>query len=109
MHRPEQAASGPYPPRGGRGQYRGRVHEDPPTPGRTTAAPRTPVQAVPASAGIAPGPAPASPSGPSAGHTTTTIERGSFCLARCSCGWAGPARRSRDRARTDAAEHLTAP
>ncbi|WP_281181677.1 hypothetical protein [Streptomyces exfoliatus] len=33
-------------------------------------------------------------------------ERGSFALARCSCGWTGPARRSRDRARTDAADHL---
>ncbi|MEU7697650.1 MULTISPECIES: hypothetical protein [unclassified Streptomyces] len=39
-------------------------------------------------------------------HTTTTSERGSFALARCSCGWTGPARRSRDRARTDAADHL---
>ncbi|MER7912678.1 hypothetical protein [Streptomyces sp. NPDC096068] len=38
-------------------------------------------------------------------HTTTTTERGSFALARCSCGWSGPARRSRDRARTDAADH----
>ncbi|MFE2013780.1 hypothetical protein [Streptomyces sp. NPDC059491] len=38
-------------------------------------------------------------------HTTTTTERGSFALARCSCGWTGPARRSRDRARTDATEH----
>ncbi|MFJ3713338.1 hypothetical protein OG709_19480 [Streptomyces sp. NBC_01267] len=38
-------------------------------------------------------------------HTTTTSERGSFCTARCVCGWRGPARRSRDRARTDAAEH----
>ncbi|MEU9360209.1 hypothetical protein AB0D35_19120 [Streptomyces sp. NPDC048301] len=43
--------------------------------------------------------------GPEPTHSTTTVERGSFCLARCSCGWAGPARRSRDRARTDAAEH----
>ncbi|MFB7836454.1 hypothetical protein [Streptomyces sp. NPDC056056] len=39
-------------------------------------------------------------------HTTTTSERGSFALARCSCGWTGPARRSRDRARTDAADHV---
>ncbi|MFE4312222.1 hypothetical protein ACFRR6_39875 [Streptomyces sp. NPDC056891] len=39
-------------------------------------------------------------------HTTTTSERGSFALARCSCGWTGPARRSRDRARTDASDHL---
>ncbi|WP_327122470.1 hypothetical protein OG206_15290 [Streptomyces sp. NBC_01341] len=46
--------------------------------------------------------------GPDGAHTTTTVERGSFCLARCACGWTGPARRSRDRARTDAAEHLTA-
>ncbi|WP_175408928.1 hypothetical protein [Streptomyces sp. TRM64462] len=40
-------------------------------------------------------------------HRTTTTERGAFALARCSCGWAGPARRSRERARTDAAEHLS--
>ncbi|WP_306326543.1 hypothetical protein [Streptomyces venezuelae] len=39
-------------------------------------------------------------------HATTTTERGAFALARCSCGWTGPARRSRDRARTDAADHL---
>ncbi|MFI8433514.1 hypothetical protein ACIGJO_07160 [Streptomyces sp. NPDC079020] len=44
-----------------------------------------------------------------AGHSTSTVERGSFCLARCSCGWSGPARRSRDRARTDAEQHRTAP
>ncbi|MYX14755.1 hypothetical protein GTY67_15310 [Streptomyces sp. SID8374] len=57
----------------------------------------------------APHPLPAScPAPPPAGHSTTTTERGSFCLARCTCGWAGPARRSRDRARTDAAEHLAA-
>ncbi|MDN3297373.1 hypothetical protein QWM81_25685 [Streptomyces ficellus] len=42
-------------------------------------------------------------------HDVTTAERGSFCVARCACGWAGPARRSRDRARTDAAAHITAP
>ncbi|MEU1351809.1 hypothetical protein ACFYPA_34170 [Streptomyces sp. NPDC005775] len=40
-------------------------------------------------------------------HEATTVERGSFCTARCSCGWSGPARRSRDRARTDAQEHRT--
>ncbi|MFI6645878.1 hypothetical protein [Streptomyces sp. NPDC050504] len=38
-------------------------------------------------------------------HETTTIERGAFCLARCSCGWTGPARRSRERAREDARAH----
>ncbi|MEU2156625.1 hypothetical protein ABZ532_16670 [Streptomyces sp. NPDC019396] len=42
-------------------------------------------------------------------HLTRTTERGSFCVALCSCGWKGPARRSRDRARTDAQEHETAP
>ncbi|MFB8102711.1 MULTISPECIES: hypothetical protein [Streptomyces] len=67
------------------------MHEEPHAPARTTA-PHLP-----------PCPAP-----PPAGHSTTTTERGSFCLARCTCGWAGPARRSRDRARTDAAEHLAA-
>ncbi|MDQ0794938.1 hypothetical protein [Streptomyces sp. B1I3] len=45
---------------------------------------------------------------PAPAHSTTTVERGSFCLARCSCGWSGAARRSRDRARTDAEEHHTA-
>ncbi|WUC83802.1 hypothetical protein OHS33_19525 [Streptomyces sp. NBC_00536] len=41
------------------------------------------------------------------GHTITTSERGSFCLASCTCGWRGPARRSRDLARKDATAHLT--
>ncbi|MFJ8012498.1 hypothetical protein [Streptomyces sp. NPDC096339] len=48
------------------------------------------------------------PPQPPAGHTTSTAERGSFCLAVCSCGWKGPARRSRDLARKDASRH-TAP
>ncbi|MFC5906109.1 hypothetical protein [Streptacidiphilus monticola] len=39
-------------------------------------------------------------------HRTDLVERGSFCTARCSCGWFAPARRSRDRARRDVAEHL---
>ncbi|WP_037573975.1 hypothetical protein [Phaeacidiphilus oryzae] len=39
------------------------------------------------------------------GHQVTVTERGSFAVARCSCGWSAPARRSRDRARSDAAEH----
>ncbi|NXY98266.1 hypothetical protein HYE82_28630 [Streptomyces sp. BR123] len=38
-------------------------------------------------------------------HTADTTERGSFCLAVCTCGWRGPARRSRDLARKDAAGH----
>ncbi|MHB9860714.1 hypothetical protein [Streptomyces sp. YIM S03343] len=40
-------------------------------------------------------------------HRTTTVEKGHFCLARCSCGWHGPARRARSLARSDAAGHLT--
>ncbi|MFE3828810.1 hypothetical protein [Streptomyces sp. NPDC059092] len=51
---------------------------------------------------------PASPASPTAvrtAHTASTVERGSFCLARCTCGWSGPARRARDRARTDATAH----
>ncbi|MEU2668075.1 hypothetical protein ABZ622_04255 [Streptomyces sp. NPDC007164] len=52
---------------------------------------------------------PTAPTPASAGHRPTTVERGSFCTARCACGWSGPARRSRDRARMDAAEHLAAP
>ncbi|MEU9148822.1 hypothetical protein [Streptomyces sp. NPDC048349] len=48
---------------------------------------------------------PHQPQPPTAGHTTSTTDRGSFCLAVCSCGWKGPARRSRDLARKDAARH----
>ncbi|MFI0717124.1 hypothetical protein ACH4SK_42535 [Streptomyces inhibens] len=39
-------------------------------------------------------------------HATSTTERGSFCTARCTCGWRGPARRARSQARTDAERHL---
>nr|WP_229711726.1 hypothetical protein [Streptomyces daqingensis] len=38
-------------------------------------------------------------------HNTSTVERGSFSYARCSCGWAGPARRARGTSRADAAAH----
>ncbi|MFF0364185.1 hypothetical protein [Streptomyces sp. NA02536] len=38
-------------------------------------------------------------------HTTTTIEQGRFCTARCTCGWRGPARRARSQARKDAQNH----
>ncbi|MFF4039916.1 hypothetical protein [Streptomyces sp. NPDC001816] len=41
-------------------------------------------------------------------HLTTTIEQGRFCVARCTCGWRGPARRARSQARTDAAGHSAA-
>ncbi|MFI7504337.1 hypothetical protein ACIBVL_38830 [Streptomyces sp. NPDC049687] len=47
-----------------------------------------------------------SPPPPTPGeHTTTTVEQGRFCLARCTCGWRGPARRARSLARTDAEGH----
>ncbi|MFC7881947.1 hypothetical protein ACFUVV_08745 [Streptomyces sp. NPDC057376] len=52
----------------------------------------------------APGEAP----GPEPEHLTTTAEQGRFCLARCSCGWRGPARRARSQARTDAQTHTAA-
>ncbi|MEV8340573.1 hypothetical protein AB0R12_04945 [Streptomyces niveus] len=51
---------------------------------------------------------PTSPHSPHTPHSTSTYERGSFALARCVCGWSGPARRSRDRARADAASHEAA-
>ncbi|WP_264929321.1 hypothetical protein [Streptomyces sp. A012304] len=38
-------------------------------------------------------------------HRTSTVEHGPFCLARCTCGWRGPARRARSLARADAAGH----
>ncbi|MCX4575990.1 hypothetical protein [Streptomyces sp. NBC_01571] len=42
-------------------------------------------------------------------HRTITVEQGRFCVARCSCGWRGPARRARSLARTDAESHTTPP
>ncbi|MEV2216362.1 hypothetical protein AB0H86_33915 [Streptomyces sp. NPDC050997] len=39
-------------------------------------------------------------------HDTQTVERGRFCLARCTCGWRGPARRARSQARADAEGHI---
>ncbi|MCQ8769008.1 hypothetical protein [Streptomyces telluris] len=42
---------------------------------------------------------------PSADHFTSTSEQGSFCSARCTCGWRGPARRARSLARDDATAH----
>ncbi|MFI6447868.1 hypothetical protein [Kitasatospora sp. NPDC050543] len=41
-------------------------------------------------------------------HRVEISERGSFCFARCSCGWYSPARRSRDLARREGAAHLAA-
>ncbi|MFI9048123.1 hypothetical protein [Streptomyces sp. NPDC053427] len=41
-------------------------------------------------------------------HATSTAESGSFCYARCDCGWRGPARRARSQARTDAERHKAA-
>ncbi|MFJ6785720.1 hypothetical protein [Streptomyces yangpuensis] len=54
-----------------------------------------------------PPPRPQAQPQPPTAHTTSTADRGSFCLAVCSCGWKGPARRSRDLARKDAAGHET--
>nr|WSX51104.1 hypothetical protein OG409_20525 [Streptomyces sp. NBC_00974] len=48
---------------------------------------------------------PVGPDLPPPGHATSTSDRGSFSLAACACGWRGPARRSRDLARKDAAGH----
>ncbi|GAA2843694.1 hypothetical protein RMN57_21840 [Kitasatospora sp. CM 4170] len=39
-------------------------------------------------------------------HRVAISERGSFCHASCVCGWFSPARRSRDLARREAADHL---
>ncbi|WP_189325005.1 hypothetical protein [Streptomyces flaveus] len=41
-------------------------------------------------------------------HRTTTVDQGRFCVARCICGWRGPARRARSLARRDAEDHATA-
>lgn len=42
-------------------------------------------------------------------HRVEVTERGSFSFARCDCGWFAPGRRSRDKSRRDAAEHLAEP
>ncbi|MFD7644944.1 hypothetical protein ACFV4P_30325 [Kitasatospora sp. NPDC059795] len=42
-------------------------------------------------------------------HRAEVVERGSFTFAQCACGWFAPGRRSRDKARRDAAEHLADP
>ncbi|GAA3009631.1 hypothetical protein GCM10010519_46000 [Streptomyces lactacystinicus] len=39
-------------------------------------------------------------------HRLAVGERGSFAFATCSCGWYSPARRSRDLARREGADHL---
>jgi hypothetical protein len=44
-----------------------------------------------------------------ASHRVSTVEKGRFISAQCSCGWRGPARRARSKARTDAAEHEESP
>ncbi|MEU8957183.1 hypothetical protein AB0C93_23105 [Streptomyces sp. NPDC048518] len=44
-----------------------------------------------------------------ASHRTTTVEKGRFVAAHCSCGWRGPARRARSKARTDATTHEQTP
>ncbi|MFI5621747.1 hypothetical protein [Streptomyces sp. NPDC051567] len=69
--------------------------------------PHTGARTAPPPAPVPPPRTLAEPPGPTA-HTVTTTDRGAFCLAVCSCGWTGPARRSRDLARRDAARH-TAP
>ncbi|MCK1798231.1 hypothetical protein MTQ01_19810 [Streptomyces sp. XM4193] len=39
-------------------------------------------------------------------HQLATAENGPFTHACCSCGWRGPARRARSKARDDAQEHV---
>ncbi|MEV7418749.1 hypothetical protein [Streptomyces sp. NPDC089919] len=81
-------------------------------------APSLPLSAPPVPCAVVPPPRTCT-AGPPAGHgdpgtaepahVIATTERGSFCTASCSCGWRGPARRSRDLARRDAAAHLGQP
>ncbi|AXI78321.1 hypothetical protein [Peterkaempfera bronchialis] len=78
----------------------------PPTARRTTLPPEPPEPPEPSAP-------PAPPSGgdrpvPGPLHQVEVSENGSFCTARCTCGWFAPARRSRDRARRDATEHTAA-
>ncbi|MBW1603346.1 hypothetical protein JJV70_14800 [Streptomyces sp. JJ66] len=41
----------------------------------------------------------------SAGHRISMRDNGPFVSAHCACGWRGPGRRARSRARDDAAAH----
>ena len=59
-------------------------------------------------AGSSPGSTPAAPPPIQDAEPVTVVEKGSFATAQCSCGWTGPGRRSRKRARADAAEHVAA-
>jgi hypothetical protein len=36
----------------------------------------------------------------------SVVDKGNFTYAACECGWRGPGRRSRKKARADAAAHL---
>ncbi|MFB7174416.1 hypothetical protein ACFCYM_26880 [Streptomyces sp. NPDC056254] len=77
-----------------------------------TDAPRAPApDAVPPQRpGSPPQPRPQPPTGPTvSAHTASATDRGSFCVGVCACGWTGPARRSRDLARRDAAGHEATP
>ena len=38
-------------------------------------------------------------------HDVAVADEGSFTVARCSCGWRSYARRSRQRARSEGADH----
>jgi hypothetical protein len=38
-------------------------------------------------------------------HDVTVADEGSFTVARCACGWRSYARRSRQRARAEGADH----
>ena len=38
-------------------------------------------------------------------HDVTVADEGSFTVARCTCGWRSYARRSRQRARAEGADH----
>jgi hypothetical protein len=40
------------------------------------------------------------------GSPLSVVDKGSFTHAACECGWRGPGRRSRKKARADAAAHL---
>ncbi|MEU8570183.1 hypothetical protein AB0C51_17850 [Streptomyces pathocidini] len=53
-------------------------------------------------------PADAPPPAPHENHHTRTTDQGRFSIARCNCGWTGPARRARSKAREDANAHTQA-
>ncbi|MFI7321538.1 hypothetical protein [Streptomyces venezuelae] len=74
-----------------------------------SARPEAAVPTAPDPTTVAPASADPATADPATAHRITTVEKGRFTAAHCTCGWRGPARRARSKARTDATEHEASP